>query len=177
MTSPDEHGEEFRNNDANEIVNRIIVDQFEPEMHGTEAADLATKLVAVPIIPDGGCIGRTFGTRLRETSSVRDVLRVWSPGLSATALFVLCALVFPLTPPLVAYGIAMVGFGWWHAAGRPRLVAVLRMLFHASKLTLRLGAQVGLFLVRLARVTGRAIARKKNARRIAFGARLRRSTN
>lgn len=168
MTSPEEHGEEIGNNDEREIVDRIIFEQFEPEMHGTDAADLATKLVALPVTPDGGRVGRTLAPRVGKADGLRDMVRVWSPGITASVAFFVCASVFPLTTPLVCYGLALVGFGWWHSAGRPGTLSILRMLTHPIAVIVRFAAQLVLVILGHADDAIRRVIRRATARRVGF---------
>ncbi|MGW4247174.1 hypothetical protein [Nocardia sp. NPDC004722] len=130
MTDPNFHGEEINNPELKRQTDERIT-ALEEAMEGSAAAKLAAQLV--PVIPDGGVIGQKITpARVKKAAKVRDHLRIWAPGLGATAVFVLAVIVFPIPGPLLVYGLAVVGFGWWHAAGRPGPAEAARMIAYST---------------------------------------------
>ncbi|MBL1079489.1 hypothetical protein JK358_34295 [Nocardia sp. 2] len=124
MTNPEFHGEQI-NPETNPLI-AARLSQLASDLEGSEAACLAAQLV--PVVPDGGIVGQKITPHVKKATSIRDSLRIWAPGLIATLVFLTVIAVFPVPGPLLVYGLAIVGFGWWHAAGRPGPIESIRML-------------------------------------------------
>ncbi|WP_306364379.1 hypothetical protein [Nocardia sp. CC227C] len=130
MSSPDFHGEEITNPEQKRQVDEGIA-AIEEQLAGTAADRLAQQLV--PVVPDGGTLGQALTPkRVEKAAKVRDWLRIWAPGIAATVVFVFAVALFPIPGPLLVYGLAVVGFGWWHAAGRPAPADAARMVAYTT---------------------------------------------
>ncbi|WP_280450163.1 hypothetical protein [Nocardia brasiliensis] len=127
---PDDHGEELGggNNAAREHEQQIL-DALSVDLEGSPAEKLAAQLV--PVVPDGGNLGRTVAPHVSRISKTRDGLRIWGPAIATTAVTTTAVAVLPLPGPLALYVLAIAAFGWWHCAGRPGAVEAVRMLAYA----------------------------------------------
>lgn len=129
--NPDDHGEEITAASAAQRAHEdAVLAAITADLEGSPAAKLAEKLV--PVVPDGGELGRAVTPHIDRVAKTRDWLRIWSPAIGATGAVGVAAIVLPLTGPLAVYGVALVGFGWWHSAGRPGPVESLKMLFFTA---------------------------------------------
>ncbi|MGW4071672.1 hypothetical protein [Nocardia grenadensis] len=129
--NPEDHGEEIPStNEARQTHEDSILAALQADMEGSTAAKLAAQLV--PVVPDGGQVGRAITPTVHKAAKLGDTVRLWAPAAGATAAFVGAALVFPLTGPLAVYGAGLVGFGLWHCAGRPGPVQALLMLVYTT---------------------------------------------
>lgn len=126
--NPDDHGEEL-NPDSQRSEAEVLA-ALQADLAGSKAAALAEQLV--PVIPDGGTVGRTVAPHVSRVTKIRDGLRIWAPGLITTALFVVVVSLVSVPSPLVVYGLTLVGFGWWMSAGRPAPFEAARMAFYAT---------------------------------------------
>ncbi|MEU4343112.1 hypothetical protein AB0H00_17850 [Nocardia sp. NPDC023852] len=125
---PEDHGEELGGRSAAEQAHeQRVLDGLAADMEGSAAEKLAAQLL-VPIIPDGGTIGRTVAPHVARITKTRDGLRIWGPALATTAAAGTAVAVLPLPGPLALYVLALAAFAWWHCAGRPGPVDSVRML-------------------------------------------------
>ncbi|MBF6150285.1 hypothetical protein [Nocardia nova] len=109
-------------NRADEWVLRRMDADLHADPGIADAIEQITK--AQPLIPSGGRAEELVKPRIEQANSLRDTARIWAPGAGGTAVVVVVLvdpfdLDLPMTGPLMAYGIAWAGFGWWTAAGRP----------------------------------------------------------
>lgn len=127
--NPEDHGEEIpsTSNPRREHEDSVLA-ALQADMEGTPAAKLAAQLV--PVVPDGGQVGRAITPAVHKAGKVGDTVRLWAPAAGATAAVAGAALVFPLTGPLAVYGAGLVGFAFWHCAGRPGPVQAVLMLVY-----------------------------------------------
>lgn len=124
---PEDHGEDLDGRSAAEQAHeQQVLDALTADMAGTTAAQLATQLV--PVIPDGGTVGRTVTPHADRITKTRDGLRIWGPAVAATGAAAVAVAVLPLPGPLALYVLALAAFAWWHCAGRPGPVDTVRML-------------------------------------------------
>lgn len=124
---PEDHGEELgARSPAEQAHDAQVLDALAADMAGTPAAELAAQLV--PVVPDGGTVGRTLSPHVSRITKTRDALQVWGPAVAATAAAGTVAVVLPLPGPLALYVLALAAFAWWHCAGRPGPVDSVRML-------------------------------------------------
>lgn len=129
--NPDDHGEEITAASAARRIHEAdVLAAMSAQLEGSNASKLAQQMV--PVVPDGGAVGRTVAPHVSQAAKTRDWLRIWMPALSATAAFGAAAIVLPLTGPLAVYGVALVGFGWWHSTGRPSLIESLKILAYTA---------------------------------------------
>lgn len=125
--NPEDHGEEITAASAARRAHEAdVLAAMTADLEGSTAAKLAQHLV--PVVPDGGTIGRQLTPHVTQAAKTRDWLRVWAPALGATGAFAAAVVVLPVTGPLAVYGVGIVGFGWWHSAGRPGPAESIRML-------------------------------------------------
>ncbi|MEU6564363.1 hypothetical protein [Nocardia nova] len=111
---------------AEQARERQVLDALSADMAGSTAAQLAARLV--PVVPDGGTLGRTVAPHVSRVSKARDSLRIWGPAVATTAAAATAVAVLPLPGPLALYVLALAAFAWWHCAGRPGPVDSVRML-------------------------------------------------
>lgn len=129
--NPDDHGEEIpATGDFQHTHEAQVLAAMTAELEGSTAAKLAERLV--PVVPDGGQIGRALAPKVGKATSIRDTARIWAPGLATTGGFAIGVMVLPMTGPLLVYGLGLVGFGWWTAAGRPGPVESVKLLFFTA---------------------------------------------
>ncbi|WP_069166339.1 hypothetical protein [Nocardia altamirensis] len=128
---PEEHGEELGGRSAAEQAReQQVLDALSVDMEGSAAEKLAAQLL-VPIVPDGGTLGRTVSPHVSRITKTRDGLRIWGPAVAATVAGTTAVAVLPLPGPLALYVLALAAFAWWHCAGRPGAVEAVRMLAYA----------------------------------------------
>ncbi|MBU3066426.1 hypothetical protein KO481_33505 [Nocardia sp. NEAU-G5] len=124
---PEDRGEELgARNAAEQAREQQILDALSADMAGSAAAQLATQLV--PVVPDGGTVGRTVAPHVSRITKTRDSLRIWGPAVAATGAGATAVAVLPLPGPLALYVLALAAFAWWHCAGRPGPIDTTRML-------------------------------------------------
>lgn len=126
MSSPEFHGEEITPEQRKKVDDALaeIATQFD----GTAAARLAAEKFR-PVVPAPSTrIGQAAAEHVSRASRVRDGLRVWTPGIATTAGFVTVTTAFDVPGPMAIYGVGVVGFGWWHSAGRPGPADSVRMV-------------------------------------------------
>ncbi|MDO3651180.1 hypothetical protein [Nocardia mangyaensis] len=116
-------------NDAVRAHEQSVLDRYAVDMTGTAAEKLAAQLV--PVVPDGGQVGRTVTPHVSRVTRARDWTRVWGPAVAGTAVTGAAVAVLPLPGPLSLYVLAIGAFGWWHCAGRPGVVESVQMLAYA----------------------------------------------
>ncbi|MGY4100505.1 hypothetical protein ACW2Q0_13265 [Nocardia sp. R16R-3T] len=127
---PEDHGEELGGRSAAEQAHeQQILDALSVDMEGSAAQKLAAQLV--PVVPDGGTVGRAVAPHVSRITKTRDGLRIWGPAVAATAVGTTAVAVLPLPGPLALYVLALAAFAWWHCAGRPGAVETVRMLAYA----------------------------------------------
>ena len=140
MTAPDEHGEEITPSSGRPAISAGLVAAAiaarEAEMEGTEAAELARQLV--PVIPDGGDLGRSMAPHLPAITSTWQTVTLWAPAGATTVAAVVVVALVPFTAPVTAYAAGLAGFGWWHCAGRPGPAASTRLAVSALRRALRI---------------------------------------
>ncbi|WP_040800689.1 hypothetical protein [Nocardia higoensis] len=107
-----------------------ILAALSADLEGSEVEKLAAQLL-VPVVPDGGSIGRTVAPHVDRLTKARDWTRIWGPALATTGAAGVAVAVLPLPGPLALYVLALAAFAWWHCAGRPGAVETVRMLGHA----------------------------------------------
>ena len=137
----------------------IVLARYENEL--SDDTELATLAASVYRIPDGGRTAVVLKPKLKQAAKARDSIRVWAPGITATTV-VVGALVFVVPPtfPLIAYGLVWIGFGWWHAAGRPSTTTTLATLAHLAGVA---GRAVAVAVCFVATLTWRCIRRASAA--------------
>lgn len=125
---PEDQGEELggARSAAEQERERQVLDALSADMAGSAAAQLASQLV--PVVPDGGTVGRAVVPHVSRISKARDNLRIWGPAVATTAAAATAVAVLPLPGPLALYVLALAAFAWWHCAGRPGPVDSVRML-------------------------------------------------
>ncbi|MEV0765171.1 hypothetical protein [Nocardia sp. NPDC050435] len=128
--NPDNHGEEITGLTAEQRAREVERLNALADI-GTAAEKLAAQL-GEPVIPDGGNLGRTIAPHISRAAKVLDGLRVWAPALLATIAFLVVVFTAPVPGPLAVYGLGLVGFAWWMAAGRPTLPDAIRMTGYAA---------------------------------------------
>ncbi|WP_433598861.1 hypothetical protein ACQPXH_24615 [Nocardia sp. CA-135953] len=128
---PEDHGEELGGRSAAEQAHeQQMLDALSVDMEGSTAQKLAAQLL-VPIVPDGGTVGRAVAPHVSRITKTRDGLRIWGPAIAATAAGTTAVAVLPLPGPLALYVLALAAFAWWHCAGRPGAVETVRMVAYA----------------------------------------------
>ncbi|MGY1871983.1 hypothetical protein [Nocardia gipuzkoensis] len=128
---PDDHGEELGGRSAaSQAREQQILDALTADMEGSAAEKLAAQLL-VPVVPDGGTVGRTVAPHVSRITKARDGLRIWGPAVATTTGAVVAVAVLPLPGPLALYVLALAAFAWWHCAGRPGAIETVRMLAYA----------------------------------------------
>ncbi|WP_280396887.1 hypothetical protein [Nocardia carnea] len=159
--NPEDHGEEITAASAARRAHEAdVLAAMTADLEGTPAAKLAQQLV--PVVPDGGAIGRQLTPHVKKAAKTRDRLRIWAPAIGATGAFGVAVVVLPVTGPLAVYGIGLVGFGWWHSAGRPGPVESIQMLFYTGADALaRIRAWVARLTARRAAHEDRRTSRKE----------------
>ncbi|MFF0529554.1 hypothetical protein ACFYT3_14290 [Nocardia amikacinitolerans] len=115
IPNPDEHGEELGG--AQTPREQAILAALDRDMAGSTADKLAAQLV--PVIPDGGVLGRTAAPHVDRATKARDWARIWGPAVATTGGATVAVAVLPLPGPLALYVLALAAFAWWHCAGRP----------------------------------------------------------
>ncbi|MFE3052691.1 hypothetical protein [Nocardia sp. NPDC059239] len=124
---PEDHGEELGGRSAAEQAHeQQILEALTADMQGSAAAQLAAQMV--PVVPDGGTVGRTVAPHVSRLTKTRESLRIWGPAVAATLAATTAVAVLPLPGPLSLYVLALAAFAWWHCAGRPGPVDSVRML-------------------------------------------------
>lgn len=126
---PDDHDEQLGSGPSpaeRGARERQVLDALAADMAGTTAAQLAARLI--PVVPDGGTVGRAVVPHVSRITKTRDGLRIWGPALATTAAAGTAVAVLPLPGPLALYVLALAAFAWWHCAGRPGPVDTVRML-------------------------------------------------
>ncbi|TDP38752.1 hypothetical protein [Nocardia ignorata] len=130
LPDPEDHGEVLGGgNDAAREHEQSVLDRYAADMTGTTAAKLAAQLV--PVVPDGGNIGRTAKPVVDRVTRARDWARIWGPAVAGTAVAGTAVAVLPLPGPLAVYVLAIAAFGWWHCAGRPGVTETVQMIGYA----------------------------------------------
>ncbi|MBF6333651.1 hypothetical protein [Nocardia transvalensis] len=124
MTSPLEHPDNYNPDPDQRRRVETVLAAYVPELEGSEAARLAERLV--PVVPDGGRVGRTLEPHLDTLASTRASLLRWAPAAGTSAAVFTTALTVSLPPPLLVYGTGLAGFTWWHCCGRPGPIAMIR---------------------------------------------------
>ncbi|NKY60945.1 hypothetical protein [Nocardia flavorosea] len=127
--NPEDHGEEIPSTSARREHEDNVLAALQADLEGSTAAKLAAQLV--PVVPDGGHVGRAITPAVHKAAKVGDTVRLWAPA-AATAAFAGAAMVFPLTGPLAIYGAGLVGFAFWHCAGRPGPIQALLMVIYTT---------------------------------------------
>uniref|UniRef100_UPI003F493684 hypothetical protein n=1 Tax=Nocardia sp. CA-095871 TaxID=3239971 RepID=UPI003F493684 len=128
---PEDHGEELGGRSAAEQAReQQILEALTADMEGTAAEKLAQQLV-VPVVPDGGTVGRSVAPHIDRITKTRDWLWLWGPAVAVTAAGTTAVAVLPLPGPLALYALALSAFAWWHCAGRPGAIETVRMLAYA----------------------------------------------
>lgn len=129
--NPEDHGEEIPStSQARERENDILA-QLQAELDDHTTVALTKQLAAMqptPVVPDGGSVGRNLAPVVHKTALARETMRLWAPAYATTGLYAGALVTFPVTGPLAGYGLGLVGFAWWHCAGRPGLVQAIQML-------------------------------------------------
>ncbi|MFC9898534.1 hypothetical protein ACFVMC_32990 [Nocardia sp. NPDC127579] len=129
--NPNEHGEEIVGlTPAQRQAELDSLAGLQADLDGSKAAQLAEQLV-VPVVPDGGGLGRVLTPHVSRAARVRDTVRLWAPAWSAGIGFVLVVSIAPVPGPLQFYGLCLVGAAWWMCAGRPGPITAVRMTFYA----------------------------------------------
>ncbi|WP_068060346.1 hypothetical protein [Nocardia xishanensis] len=128
MPNPDEHGEELGG--AQTPREQAILAALDADMEGSTADKLAAQLV--PVIPDGGLIGRTAAPHVGRVTKARDWARIWGPAMTTTGGTAVAVAVLPLPGPLALYVLALAAFAWWHCAGRPGPAATVQTALYAA---------------------------------------------
>ncbi|MFE2999364.1 hypothetical protein ACFXG4_30695 [Nocardia sp. NPDC059246] len=124
---PEDHGEELGGRSAAEQAHeQQVLEALTADMADTTAAQLAAQMV--PVVPDGGTVGRTVAPHVSRLTKTRETLRIWGPAVATTAAATIAVAVLPLPGPLSLYVLALAAFAWWHCAGRPGPVDSVRML-------------------------------------------------
>ncbi|MGW4329688.1 hypothetical protein ACWEKR_27810 [Nocardia sp. NPDC004573] len=127
---PEDHGEELGGRSAaQQAREQQVLDALTADMEGSEAQKLAAQLV--PIVPDGGTVGRTVTPHVSRITKARDSVRIWGPAVATTTGAVVAVSVLPLPGPLALYVLALAAFAWWHCAGRSGAIETVRMLAYA----------------------------------------------
>lgn len=127
---PDDDGEELGGRSAAARAHeQSVLDTLAADMVGTAAEQLARQLV--PVVPDGGQIGRTVEPHITRAAKARDAVRIWGPAVATTAAAGTAVAVLPLPGPLALYVLAIAAFGWWHCAGRPGVTESVQMIRYA----------------------------------------------
>ncbi|MEV0769948.1 hypothetical protein [Nocardia salmonicida] len=130
LPDPEEHGEELGGSSAAAKAHeQSVLDNLAADMHGSAAHKLAAQLV--PVVPDGGHVGRTVTPHVSRVTKARDGLRIWGPAAATTVVAGTAVAVLPLPGPLALYVLAIAAFGWWHCAGRPGITESIQMAFYA----------------------------------------------
>ncbi|MGV9676371.1 hypothetical protein ACWDSJ_13910 [Nocardia sp. NPDC003482] len=139
---PEDHGEELGGRSAAEQAHeQQVLDAFTADLADTPAAALAAQLV--PVVPDGGVVGRAVAPHVSRITKTRDTLRIWGPAVATTAGAAAAVAMLPLPGEVVLYVLALAAFAWWHCAGRPGVVDTARMAaYSATNTYTRLRAQV-----------------------------------
>ncbi|WP_433714471.1 hypothetical protein ACQP2U_10355 [Nocardia sp. CA-084685] len=128
---PEDHGEELGGRrGAEQAREQQILEALTADMEGTAAEKLAQQLV-VPVVPDGGSVGRTVAPHIDRLTKIRGWAQIWGPAVAATAAGTTAVTVLPLPGPLALYVLALAAFAWWHCAGRPGAIETVRMLAYA----------------------------------------------
>lgn len=125
---PEDHGEELGGGQTAREAE--ILAALSADLEGSAVEKLAAQLL-VPVVPDGGSIGRTVAPHVDRLTKARDRARIWGPALATTGAAGAAVAVLPLPGPLSLYVLALAAFAWWHCAGRPAAVEAVRMLAHA----------------------------------------------
>lgn len=115
VPNPDEHGEELGGGQTPR--EQAILAALAADLEGSTADQLAAQLV--PVVPDGGVIGRTAAPHVDRVTKARDWARIWGPAVATTGAAAVAVAVLPLPGPLALYVLALAAFAWWHCAGRP----------------------------------------------------------
>ncbi|MCU1646399.1 MAG: hypothetical protein JWN03_6674 [Nocardia sp.] len=124
---PEDHGEELGGRSAAEQAHeQQVLEALTTDMAGSTAAQLAAQLV--PVLSDGGTIGRTVAPHVSKLTKTRESVRIWGPAVATTVAASTAVTVLPLPGPLSLYVLALAAFAWWHCAGRPGPVDSVRML-------------------------------------------------
>ncbi|MFE3057121.1 hypothetical protein [Nocardia sp. NPDC059239] len=124
---PEDHGEELGGRSAAEQAHeQQVLEALTADMQGSTAAQLAAQMV--PVVPDGGTVGRTVAPHVSRITKTRESLRIWGPAVATTVTATMAVAVLPLPGPLSLYVLALAAFAWWHCAGRPGPVDSVRML-------------------------------------------------
>ncbi|VFA96152.1 Uncharacterised protein [Nocardia farcinica] len=130
--NPDDHGEEIVGlSDEQRQAELESLRGLAADMQGTKAEQLAAQLL-VPVVPDGGTLGRTVAPHVDRASKARDWARIWGPAIATTAAAGAAVAVLPLPGPLALYVLALAAFAWWHCAGRPGAVETVQMCWYAA---------------------------------------------
>ncbi|WP_280351713.1 hypothetical protein [Nocardia abscessus] len=122
---PEDHGEELGGGSAAQQV----LEALTADMEGSAAAQLAAQLV--PVVPDGGSVGRTVAPHVTRITKARDGVLIWGPAVATTTGAVVAVSALPLPGPLALYVLALAAFAWWHCAGRPGAIETVRMLAYS----------------------------------------------
>ena len=126
----DDGGEDLSGRSASSMAHeQSVLARYADEMTGSAAAKLAAQLV--PVVQDGGQLGRTVAPHVDRVTRARDWTRIWGPAIAGTAVAVTAVSVLPLPGPISLYVLAVAAYGWWHCAGRPGVVESVRMLTYA----------------------------------------------
>lgn len=124
---PEDHGEELGGRNAAENAHeQQVLQALSADLAGSTAEQLAAQLV--PVVQDGGTLGRTVAPHVSKLTKAREGLRIWGPAVLTTAGAVTAVVVLPLPGPLSLYVLALAAFAWWHCAGRPGPIDSVRML-------------------------------------------------
>ncbi|MCX4094833.1 hypothetical protein [Nocardia sp. alder85J] len=124
---PEDHGEELGGRSpAEQAREQQILEALTADLAGSAAAQLAAQLV--PVVPDGGMVGRAAAPHVSRVTKARDGLRIWGPAVGTTAVAATVDAVVPLPAPVEVYVAALAGFAWWHCAGRPGPADSVRMV-------------------------------------------------
>jgi hypothetical protein len=113
-----------------------VLSRYDAELDADSGIAAATEAIdqVLPIVPSGGRTEELVKPQVVRALSLRDRVRIWSPAIAGTAgvgVLVVDPGNLPLTGPLIGYGLAWAGFGWWTAAGRPGLADSVRMVAYA----------------------------------------------
>ncbi|MEU8901756.1 hypothetical protein AB0C65_38240 [Nocardia sp. NPDC048505] len=158
--NPNEHGEEISGlTPAQRQAELDSLAGLQADLDGSKAAQLAEQLL-VPVVPDGGGLGRVLTPHVSRAARIRDTARLWAPALTAAIAYVLALMFVPLPGPLQFYGLCLVGAAVWMCAGRPGPVASCRMAFY---LVADFCAAVKRRVIRLSERRGRFETRRVHA--------------
>lgn len=130
LPDPEDHGEVLGGrSEAAKAREQSVLDALATDMVGSAAEKLAAQLV--PVVQDGGQLGRTAKPVVDRATRARDWARIWGPAIAGTAVAGTAVTVLPLPGPLSLYVLAVAAFGWWHCAGRPGAVETVQMAYYA----------------------------------------------